>query len=215
MKVLLAEDSTFTRVGVVEILSSAGHEVDWVEDGTALEERCAPPASYDLVVTDVRMPPTHTDEGLRAALALQRLPEPIPVLVISAHIEVASATELLATAPGGVGYLLKDRVVDVAEFLAAVDRVAAGGVVVDPEVMRELLGARGVVRVVDRLTPRELEVLSLMAEGLTNAAIAARLVVTTAAVEKHIGNLFMKLDLPPDGDAHRRVAAVLAYLQSL
>lgn len=212
---MLAEDSTFTRVGVVEILSSAGHDVDWVEDGTALAERCAPPAAYDLVVTDVRMPPTHTDEGLRAALALQKLSQPVPVLVISAHIEVASATELLATAPGGVGYLLKDRVVDVAEFLAAVERVAAGGVVVDPEVMRELLGARGVGRVVDRLTPRELEVLSLMAEGLTNTAIAARLVVTIAAVEKHIGNVFMKLDLPQDGDAHRRVAAVLAYLQSL
>lgn len=219
MRLLLAEDSTFTRVGLTEILTSAGHEVSSVEDGPALFESISGlrsgTESYDLVVTDVRMPPTHTDEGLRAALLLQQLPQPVPVLVVSAHIEVGYATELLATAPGGVGYLLKDRVVDVAEFLAAVDRVASGGVVVDPDVMRELIGARAVTRVLDRLTPRERDVLALMAEGRTNAGIAAELVVSTAAVEKHIGNVFLKLDLPQDGDAHRRVAAVLTYLQAL
>jgi DNA-binding NarL/FixJ family response regulator len=219
MRLLLAEDSTFTRIGVTEILASAGHEVSSVHDGAALLETIerlrTGDVTYDLVITDVRMPPTHTDEGLRAALLLQQLPQPVPVLVVSAHIEVGYATELLSIAPGGVGYLLKDRVVDVADFLGAVDRVAGGGVAVDPQVMRELIGARAVTRVLDRLTPREREVLALMAQGRTNAAIAAELVVSVAAVEKHIGNVFMKLDLPPDGDAHRRVAAVLTYLQAL
>jgi len=153
--------------------------------------------------------------GVDGLAWLLELPQPVPVLVVSAHIEVGSATELLTIAPGGVGYLLKDRVVDVADFLDAVDRVAGGGVVVDPEVMREPIGARAVTRVLDRLTPRERAVLALMAQGRTNANIAAELVVSMAAVEKHIGNVFMKLDLPPDCDAHRRVAAVLTYLQAL
>lgn len=166
----------------------------------------------DIVVTDVRMPPGFTDEGLRAAVALRAAHPELPVLVLSQYVEQTYATELLDSGGGaGVGYLLKDRVGDVTEFVDALARVAAGGTVVDPEVVRQLLGRRRDPLL--RLTPREREVLALMAEGHSNAAIARMLVVTEAAVAKHIGNVLTKLDLPPAQDHHRRVLAVLAYLR--
>ncbi|HTE64830.1 MAG TPA: response regulator transcription factor [Candidatus Binatia bacterium] len=171
----------------------------------------------DIVVTDVRMPPGFTDEGLRAAVALRAARPSLAVLVLSQYVEQTYAAELLDADPrrgrgGGVGYLLKDRVGDVEEFVDAVWRVAAGGTVIDPEVVRQLLGRRR--DPIDRLTPREREVLALMAEGWSNGAIARTLVVTEAAVAKHIGSILTKLDLPPAEDDHRRVRAVLAFLRA-
>ena len=169
MRLLLAEDSTFTRVGVTEILASAGHEVGAVDDGTALlatiEGLRIGEVAYDLVVTDVRMPPTHTDEGLRPPCCCNGCRARSRCWSCPRTSRSGTPPSCCSTAPGGVGYLLKDRVVDVADFLGAVDRVAGGGVVVDPEVMRELIGARAVTRVLDRLTPREREVLALMARA--------------------------------------------------
>jgi DNA-binding NarL/FixJ family response regulator len=171
----------------------------------------------DIVVTDVRMPPGFTDEGLRAAVALRAARPSLAVLVLSQYVEQTYAAELLDADPrrgrgGGVGYLLKDRVGDVEEFVDAVRRVAAGGTIIDPEVVRQLLGRRR--DPIDRLTPREREVLALMAEGWSNGAIARTLVVTEAAVAKHIGSILTKLDLPPAEDDHRRVRAVLAFLRA-
>ncbi|WP_406483254.1 response regulator [Streptomyces sp. NBC_01615] len=209
---MLAEDSVLLREGLVGLLARFGHEVvAAVGDAQALTE-AVPEYAPDLVVTDVRMPPGFQDEGLRAALALRAADPRLPVLVLSQYVQRAYAAELLDTGDGtGVGYLLKDRVGQVEQFAEAVERVAAGGTVVDPEVVRQLLRRRR--DPLEALTPREREVLGLVAEGKSNGAIARELVVTEAAVGKHIGNILGKLELPPAEDTHRRVLAVLAYLR--
>jgi DNA-binding NarL/FixJ family response regulator len=200
------------REGLIGLLGRFGHEVvAAVGDAEALT---AAAAAYrpDIVVTDVRMPPGFADEGLRAALALRAEQPELPVLVLSQYVQRRYATELLDTGDGsGVGYLLKDRIGHVADFLDAVHRVADGGTVVDPQVVRQLLSRRR--DPLHRLTAREREVLALIAEGRSNGAVAAELVVTEAAVAKHIGNIFAKLDLPPADGTHRRVLAVLAFLR--
>ena len=217
MRVVLAEDGVLLREGLVGLLRRFGHEVvAAVPDATGLEA-AVEGTDPDVLITDVRLPPTFTDEGLRAAVALRARRPALPVLVLSQYVEQTYAAELLDTDPrhgrgAGVGYLLKDRVGEVEEFVDAVQRVAAGGTVIDPEVVRQLLGRRR--DPIDRLTPREREVLALMAEGWSNAAIARTLVVTEAAVAKHIGSILTKLDLPPAEDDHRRVRAVLAYLRA-
>ncbi|WTE71132.1 response regulator transcription factor [Streptomyces sp. NBC_01615] len=212
LRVVLAEDSVLLREGLVGLLARFGHEVvAAVGDAQALTE-AVPEYAPDLVVTDVRMPPGFQDEGLRAALALRAADPRLPVLVLSQYVQRAYAAELLDTGDGtGVGYLLKDRVGQVEQFAEAVERVAAGGTVVDPEVVRQLLRRRR--DPLEALTPREREVLGLVAEGKSNGAIARELVVTEAAVGKHIGNILGKLELPPAEDTHRRVLAVLAYLR--
>jgi DNA-binding NarL/FixJ family response regulator len=216
MRIVIAEDAAVLRDGLVQLLTDRGFEiVAAVADADALRRAVAaaeePP---DVAVVDVRMPPTHTDEGLRAAIDLRREHPEMAVLVFSQYIETRYAAELLATRSDGVGYLLKDRVAHVSEFVDALTRVAAGGTALDPEVVTQLLGAS---RRADRLavlTPREREVLALMAEGRSNTAIATTLVVSPRAVEKHIANIFTKLDLPPSDTDHRRVLAVLRYLES-
>ncbi|TDC11512.1 response regulator transcription factor [Nonomuraea longispora] len=209
---MIAEDAVLLREGLVGLLERFGHTVvAGVGDAPALESAVAEHRP-DAVVTDVRMPPGFSDEGLRAALRLRRLRPDLAVLVLSQYVEQTYAAELLESGGGaGVGYLLKDRIGDVREFVDALDRVAAGGTVVDPEVVRQLLRRRR--DPLGRLTPREQEVLGLIAEGRSNASIAKELVVTDAAVAKHIANIFAKLDLPPAADGHRRVLAVLAYLR--
>lgn len=213
LRVVLAEDSVLLREGLTGLLARFGHEVvAAVGDGDALRAAVAAHRP-DVVVTDVRMPPGFTDEGLRAAVALRRATPALPVLVLSQYVQRSYVTELLETGDGtGVGYLLKDRVGRVEEFVAALHQVADGGTVVDPEVVRQLLRHRR--DPLERLTPREREVLALVAEGRSNAAIARGLVVSEAAVGKHIGNILAKLDLPPAEETHRRVLAVLAFLQS-
>ena len=213
LRIVLAEDAALLREGLVGILERAGHEVvAAVGDARALEayvRRERP----ELVVTDVRMPPTHTDEGLRAAVAIRAEHPGTAVLVLSAYVAESYVSELLDSAPGGagVGYLLKDRVGHVRDFLDSLERVADGGTVVDPEVVRQLLRRRHDDGPLAALTEREREVLALMAEGRTNGQIAGRLVVSEAAVRKHVGSIFAKLPLDPAGD--RRVSAVLAYLR--
>ncbi|GHF70483.1 DNA-binding response regulator [Kitasatospora xanthocidica] len=213
LRVVVAEDGVLLREGLVGLFARFGHEVvAAVGDAEALVaavEEHRP----DLVVTDVRMPPGQTDEGLRAALALrERLPA-LPVLVLSQYVQRSYAARLLDAGDGrGVGYLLKDRIGQIEEFVAAVAAVAAGGTVVDPEVVRQLLRRRR--DPLERLTPREREVLALMAEGRSNAAICRELVVSEAAVSKHIGNILLKLDLPPAEETHRRVLAVLEFLRA-
>ncbi|UQU68571.1 response regulator transcription factor [Couchioplanes caeruleus] len=194
------------------MLRRFGHEVvAAVADAPALHAAVAA-GKPDIVVTDVRMPPGFSDEGLQAAIALRAADPELPVLVLSQYVEQTYAAELLDSGrSAGVGYLLKDRIGEVTEFVDALEQVAAGRTVVDPEVVRQLLGRRR--DPLRRLTPREREVLALMAEGRSNTAIARTLVVTEAAVAKHIGSLLAKLDLPPDADDHRRVRAVLAYLR--
>ncbi|MGA5299168.1 LuxR C-terminal-related transcriptional regulator [Nucisporomicrobium flavum] len=194
------------------MLRRFGHEVvAAVADAPALHAAVAA-GKPDIVVTDVRMPPGFSDEGLQAAIALRAADPELPVLVLSQYVEQTYAAELLDSGrSAGVGYLLKDRIGEVTEFVDALEEVAAGRTVVDPEVVRQLLGRRRDPLL--RLTPREREVLALMAEGRSNTAIARTLVVTEAAVAKHIGSLLAKLDLPPDADDHRRVRAVLAYLR--
>ena len=214
MRVVIAEDSVLLRAGIERLLNGAGHEVvASVGDGEALvaavhEHR------PDLAIVDVRMPPTHTDEGVRASIAVREDHPDIALLVLSQYVEERYAAELLAGAAQGVGYLLKGRVMDVADFLTAVDRVGAGEVVIDPEVVQQLLGRRRRADRIDRLTPREREVLALMAEGHNNAAIADALVVTGGAVEKHVRSIFTKLGLTSAQTSNRRVLAVLAYLKS-
>ncbi|MER5468797.1 response regulator transcription factor [Streptomyces sp. NPDC002935] len=213
LRVVLAEDSVLLREGLVGLLDRFGHEVvAAVGDAEALRDAVSAYAP-DLVVTDVRMPPGFQDEGLRAALALRAADPRLPVLVLSQYVQRAYAAELLDTGDGtGVGYLLKDRVGQVEQFVEAVERVAAGGTVVDPEVVRQLLRRRR--DPLDALTPREREVLGLVAEGRSNGSIARELVVTEAAVGKHIGNILGKLGLPQAAGTHRRVLAVLAYLRA-
>jgi DNA-binding NarL/FixJ family response regulator len=212
LRVVIAEDGILVREGVAGILRKFGHEVV-AAVGDAGELLAAVAVHRpDVVVTDVRMPPGFSDEGLQAAIALRTADPGLPVLVLSQFVAPTYAAELLDSGRGaGVGYLLKDRVGDVAEFVEALVAVAAGQTVVDPEVVRQLLGRRR--DPLTSLTAREREVLGLMAEGRSNTAIARRMVVTEAAVAKHIGSVLTKLDLPPDADDHRRVRAVLAYLR--
>ncbi len=218
MRILVADDAALIRAGLVGLLERAGHDVV-AEAGDAPEliAQCArladgPDGLPDLVITDVRMPPTMTDDGLRAAVQLRASHPGLPMLIVSQYVAPAYAATLLATnAAGGVGYLLKERVGRVADFMRSAELVAAGEVVMDPEVVAQLLNARRTDPRLGRLTPRELEVLSLMAKGAANQQIAAQLVITPAAVAKHVANIFAKLDLGPDED-NRRVRAVLAYL---
>jgi DNA-binding NarL/FixJ family response regulator len=213
VRVIVAEDGVLLREGLVRLLAEAGHEVvAAVADGPSFVE-AALALQPDVSVVDVRMPPSHTDEGLRAAVEVRRKVPRSPILVLSQYVELAYADDLLADATGAVGYLLKDAVVDVDGFLDALDRVASGGTVLDPQVVAQLMLRRR-ADPLGELTPREREVLSLMAEGSSNTAIAKRLVVTEGAVEKHVSNIFLKLQLPQDADQHRRVLAVLAYLRS-
>ncbi|HEY0640874.1 MAG TPA: response regulator transcription factor [Pseudonocardiaceae bacterium] len=213
LRVVLAEDSVLVREGIIGVLERFGHEVVAAVDDAEGLVSIVMQYEPNVVVTDVRMPPTFTDEGLRAALRLRRRWPGLPVLVLSQYVQQTYATELLeATDTGGVGYLLKDRIGRIEEFAGAVREVSAGGTVVDPEVVRQLLGGRR-QGPLTRLSPREHEVLGLMAEGRSNTAIARRLVVTEAAVAKHISSILTKLDLPPDVDGHRRVMAVLTFLR--
>ncbi|MEV6877637.1 response regulator transcription factor [Amycolatopsis sp. NPDC051128] len=211
MRVVIAEDAVLLRAGVTRLLADEGIEtvaaVDNGDDllGAITEHR------PDLAIVDVRMPPTFTDEGLRAALAARKEVPGLPVLVLSQYVEESYAVELLSGGAGGVGYLLKERVADVADFLDAVRRVAGGGTAIDPDVIAQLM-ARGRRNPLDALTARESEVLGLMAQGLSNTAIANSLVVSHGAVEKHIGNIFSKLGLEASAEEHRRVRAVLTYL---
>jgi DNA-binding NarL/FixJ family response regulator len=211
VRVVLAEDSVLLREGLVRLLEEAGCQVvAAVGDGPALVDAVAEHAP-DVSVVDIRMPPTHTDEGLRAAVQIRRRQPGAKILVLSQYVEVSYAGDLFADRAGGVGYLLKDRVVDVDELTDALRRVAAGGTVLDPQVVSELFAARR--DPLATLTPREREVLGLMAQGCTNTEICRRLVVSEGAVEKHIGNIFGKLGLAPSESAHRRVMAVLTYLR--
>jgi DNA-binding NarL/FixJ family response regulator len=214
LRIVLAEDAALMRAGVVSLLEGLGHSVvAAVGDGRALLT-AAREHRPDLVITDVRMPPGYADEGLRAAVELRAGDPQAAVLVLSQYAATAYAAELLGpSGPGGVGYLLKDRVGEVADFADAVSRVAAGETVIDPDVVRQLLNRRRATNPLDRLTPREREVLERMAEGQANPSIARTLKISDAAVAKHIGNIFTKLDLPA-ADGHRRVLAVLTYLRS-
>ncbi|MEU6082048.1 response regulator transcription factor [Streptomyces sp. NPDC047108] len=219
MRVVIAEDSVLLREGLTRLITDRGHQVvAGVGDAEALiatiGEMAARGELPDVVVADVRMPPTHTDEGVRAAVRLRRDHPGLGVLVLSQYVEEQYATELIAGSSRGVGYLLKDRVAEVREFVDAVVRVARGGTALDPEVVAQLLGRSRKQDVLAGLTPREREVLGLMAEGRTNSAIARALVVSDGAVEKHVSNIFMKLGLSQSDGDHRRVLAVLTYLNS-
>jgi DNA-binding NarL/FixJ family response regulator len=217
MRIVIAEDSAVMRAGLAEILADSDHEVA-AAVGNADDLLAAVDQHRPDAVVDVRMPPGYTDEGLRAAIAIRRDHPKTGVLVFSQYIETRYAADLLGAASGGgaagVGYLLKDRVADVEEFVEALSRVAAGGTALDPEVVTQLLGASRRTDRLGTLTAREREVLALMAEGRSNAAIAGILVVSERSVEKHVGNIFSKLGLPPSDADHRRVLAVLRYLES-
>lgn len=214
MRVLIADDSVLLRQGLALILAEGGHEVvAELGDGRALEAetlRLRP----ELVIADIRMPPSHTDEGLRAATRIRRQWGRAPILLLSQYVVAGYVPELLADGGGGIGYLLKDRVTDIDSFLEAVERVARGELVLDPDVVAQVMHRSRRDDPIESLTPRERDVLALMAEGCTNAAIAARLVVTEGAVEKHTQHIFAKLGLLPDSAVHRRVKAVLALLSA-
>jgi DNA-binding NarL/FixJ family response regulator len=211
VRIVIAEDNALLREGMVLLLTGDGHEVVAVADTgpeivpALLEHR------PDVAVLDVRLPPGFRDEGLRAAIEARKALPDLPVLVLSQYVEETYATELLAGGAQGIGYLLKDRVSRVEEFLDALQRVAAGGTALDPEVVSQLMTRRSPLQ---DLTPREREVLALMAQGHDNATIARTLVITERSVSKHIGSIFVKLDLPPSDSGHRRVLAVLAYLNA-
>ena len=208
---MIAEDLALLRDGLTRLLRDNGFDVvAAVTDGDALVTTVLL-EKPDVAIVDVRLPPSFRDEGVRAALTLRERAPDTAVLIVSQYVEHAYAAELLADGRGGLGYLLKDRIMDVDDFVAAVRRVADGGTALDPEVVAQLLTRRGPLEV---LSPRELEVLGLMAEGRSNAAIASQLVLTVGAVEKHVANIFTKLRLPPSGEDHRRVLAVLAYLRA-
>jgi DNA-binding NarL/FixJ family response regulator len=214
MRVVLADDSVLLREGIARLLEDAGFEV--VGQADDADQLLLKVRSYgpDVAIVDIRMPPTHTDEGLRAAREIRETYPGTGVLVLSQYVEKEYALDLLAESAEGVGYLLKDRVSDVTEFADAVRRVGEGGSALDPAVVAQLVGRNRKDDPLDRLTPREREVLELMAEGRSNHAIADRLVVTERAVEKHVTSIFGKLRLPADAADHRRVLAVLAYLRS-
>ena len=212
MRIVIAEDLFLLRDGLTRMLEAHGFEIAAaVDNGTALLAAVTS-ARPDVAVVDVRLPPTFTDEGLRAALAARRAVPGLPVLVLSQYVEQLYARELLAGGSGGIGYLLKDRVFDSAQFVDAVRRVAAGGTAMDPEVIDRLLARNSGDNALAALSRREREVLGLMAEGRTNAAIAQRLVITERAVAKHTASIFLRLGLQPSDDDNRRVLAVLAYL---
>jgi DNA-binding NarL/FixJ family response regulator len=213
VRVVLAEDLALLRDGLIRLLEANDFDVvDAVDNGPSLL-RALLSHRPDVAVVDVRLPPTFTDEGLRAAIEARAQLPGLPVLVLSQYVEQLYARELLADRSGGVGYLLKDRVFDVKQFVDAVRQVAAGGTAMDPEVVTQLLSRRAGDRPLATLTPREREVLGLMAEGRSNAAIAGRMFVTEKAVSKHTNNIFAKLGLPQSEDDNRRVLAVLAYLE--
>ena len=214
LRIVIAEDSVLLRAGLVRLLDDSGEDVvGAVADGEALLD-VVKRQQPQLAIVDVRMPPTHTDEGIVAAVEIRNEHPDTAVLVLSQYVERGYVTDLLATGSEGVGYLLKDRVADVSEFLEAVRRVAHGGTALDPDVVAQLLVRPDSDDSLVRLTAREKEVLALMAEGRSNASIAGALVISAGAVEKHIGNIFMKLDLAPAPGDHRRVLAVLRYLES-
>ena len=212
MRIVIAEDTAILRDGLVQLLKSRGQEVAAaVGDAPALlaavdEHR------PDVAVVDIRLPPDHTDEGVRAAVELRRRYPDLGILMFSQYVEARFATDLLAHSSRGVGYLLKERVVDIDDFVDALTRVASGGTALDPEVVTQLVGANRRPDRAERLTPREAEVMALVAEGRTNAAIAGTLVIGERAVEKHVANIFTKFDLPQTDVDHRRVLAVLRYL---
>jgi DNA-binding NarL/FixJ family response regulator len=212
IRVAIAEDTAILRDGLVQLLADRGFEItDAVGDPVALKSSvdANPP---DVVVIDIRMPPTFTDEGLRIAIDLRKEHPGLGILLFSQYVETRYAAELLADDAAGIGYLLKDRVADVSDFVDALVRVASGGTALDPEVVTQLLGASKRTGSISSLSPREREVLSLMAEGRSNAAIARTLVISEGAVEKHVANIFTKLDLPVSQSDHRRVLAVLRFL---
>ncbi|MFE5777677.1 response regulator [Brachybacterium sp. NPDC056505] len=211
MRLVIADDSALLREGLRLLLEDAGHDVvGSAADGTELVAR-ALEHRPDLVIADIRMPPSHSDEGLRAAHEIRRSWPEAPIMLLSQYVVVAYAAELIGAGTPATGYLLKDRVSDIGRFLESVERVAGGGVVMDPDVIAQVLASQR-RSPLDELTPREREVLELMGEGLTNAGIAERLVVTEGAVEKHTQRLFAKLGLSPDASVHRRVMAVLTLL---
>ncbi|MYS82561.1 response regulator transcription factor [Embleya scabrispora] len=213
MRIVVADDSVLLREGLVRLLVEDGHQVvDAVGDGPSLVEAVLEHRP-DVSIVDVRMPPTHTDEGLRAAIAARSHLPGAPMLMLSQYVEASYAGDLLADGSGAVGYLLKDRVARIAEFLDALERVARGGTVLDPQVVAQLLTEQRRDSPVGTLTVRERQILALMAEGCSNTAITRQLVISASAVEKHIGNIFAKLGLLPDDARHRRVLAVLTYLR--
>ena len=214
LRVIIAEDSALIREGLARVIvDSGGVVLAKVADGPSFVEAVVEHRP-DVSVVDVRMPPTQRDEGLRAAIEARRLVPGTPVLVLSQYVERQYATELLADRAGGVGYLLKDRVADIREFMDALRRVARGGTALDPEVVAQLMVPRHADDRLHALTPREREVLAAMAEGRTNVGIAAKLSISEGATEKHISNIFGKLELPDTEQDHRRVLAVLTYLES-
>jgi DNA-binding NarL/FixJ family response regulator len=212
MRIVIAEDLLLLREGITRLLTDTGHEVVAAVDNADDLITAVRTHRPDLSVVDVRLPPGFRDEGLRAALRIRQADPDARILIVSQYVERAYATDLLADGRGGVGYLLKDRITALDDFLAAVDRVAAGGTAMDPEVVRQLFTRNRDNAGLDALSPREREVLALMAQGLSNSAISATLVLAPVSVEKHITSILTKLDLPPAEDAHRRVRAVLAYL---
>jgi DNA-binding NarL/FixJ family response regulator len=213
LRIVIAEDAAIMRDGLTQTLTRRGHDVvAAVADAVSLRD-AVDELLPDVAIIDVRMPPTHTDEGLRAAQSIHRDHPEVAVLVFSQYIETRAAAELLAGSPAGVGYLLKDRVADVSDFIEAISRVAQGGTVLDPEVVRQLLGASRRADSLATLTPREREVLSLMAQGRTNAAVAGTLHISPGVVEKHVASVFAKLGLAPSDNDNRRVIAAIKYLE--
>jgi DNA-binding NarL/FixJ family response regulator len=214
MRVVLADDSVLLREGIARLLEDSGFEVVGRAGDAEDLLRKVRAHKPDVAIVDIKMPPTHTDEGLRAARKIRDEQPETAVLVLSQYVEEEYALDLIAGSAEGVGYVLKDRVADIERFLDSVRRVAAGGSALDPEVIAQMLGRRRAVSPLDQLTPREREVLTLMAEGRSNRAIASELVITERAVEKHVTSIFTKLDLPATAEDHRRVLAVLRYLQA-